>query len=106
MPSRETYLKRDYAKSFRSEIEFFLAFLPINFWMWHLKVKKFYIENHRKESLTGKNQSFHKIKDIHIQELMTFYAILMQMAMKTNPGSRYMELRFFLSYLIAGKVFI
>ena len=90
-PPRETYLKRDYVKSFRSEIESFLAFLPINFWMWHLKVTNFYIENHRKESLTRKNPSIHKIKDIHIQELMTFYAILMQMAVKPHPGARYTE---------------
>ena len=31
------------------------------------------------------------MKDIHIQELMTFYAILMQIAMKPHPGSQYTE---------------
>ena len=90
-PPRETCLKTKTAKYFRTEIESFLAFLPINYWMWHLKVSNFYIETHRKESLIGKNTSGHKIKDIHIQELMTFYAILMQMAVKPHPGARYTE---------------
>ena len=90
-PPRETCLKAKTVKYFRTEIESFLAFLPINYWMWHLKVTNFYIETHRKESLIGKNTSSHKIKDIHIQELMTFYAILMQMAVKPHPGARYTE---------------
>ena len=59
--------------------------------MWHLKVIYYYIETRWKESLTGKNTSIHKIKDIHIQEVMTIYAILMQMAVKSHPGARYTE---------------
>ena len=68
-----------------------LAFLPINYWKWHLKVTNFYIETHRKEYLTGRNVSINKIKDIHIQEVMTFYAFLIQMAVKPHPGARYTE---------------
>ena len=90
-PPIMTCLKKGTKNSFRSEIESFLAFLPINYWMWHLKVTNFYIETHRNISLTGKNASSHKIRDIHIQELMTFYAILMQMALKPHPGARYTE---------------
>ena len=66
-PPRGTYLIPKTAQSFRTEIESFFAFLPINYWKWHLKVTNFYIETHRKEYLTGRNVSINKIKDIHIQ---------------------------------------
>ena len=88
-PPRGTCLEKEYKNSFRTEIESFLTFLPITYWMWHLKVTNIYLENHRKESPSGKNPNVHKIKDIHISELMTFYAILMQIATKPLCGTSY-----------------
>lgn len=90
-PKRETYLKPKTAQLFRTEIESFLAFLPIQYWMWHLDVTNYYAKNHTKPDSTKKNSGCDSMKDIHIQELMTFYAILMQISMKPHPGSRYTE---------------
>ena len=90
-PKRETHLKSKTKQLFRTEIESFLAFLPIQYWMWHLDVTNYYAKNHSKTDSIKKKSGFDSMKDIHIQELMTFYAILMQIAMKPHPGSRYTE---------------
>ena len=39
-PDRSTYLISQYCEKFRSKIESLLAFLPVGFWLYHLKETK------------------------------------------------------------------
>ena len=55
-PKRETHLKSKTKQLFRTEIESFLAFLPIQYWMWHLDVTNYYAKNHSKADSTKKTQ--------------------------------------------------
>ena len=57
-PKRETYLKPKTAQLFRTEIESFLAFLPIQYWMWHLDVTNYYAKNHTNGGFSNKQNCF------------------------------------------------
>ena len=91
-PDRFTYLISQYHEKFRSEIESLLAFLPVGFWLYHLKKN-----NDMKSSIKQKSEdgtdtsSLTESREISFDELIIFYAIIIQMAMKPNPGSRYTE---------------
>ena len=92
-PDSSTYLISQYRENFRSEIESLLAFLPVGFWLYHLKETNNYMKSSIKQkSEDGTNtSSLTESREISFDELMIFYAIIIQMAMKPNPGSRYTE---------------
>ena len=93
LPNRKSYLKHQYKHHFRNEIESLLAFLPIGFWIYHQGETNKYMraniaKDNQSESGSG---SENQCKDITIDELMIFYAIILQMAMKPFPGTRYTD---------------
>lgn len=99
LPNRKSYLKDQYKHHFRNEIESFLAFLPIGFWIHHQgETNKYMRASMAKDdqcdngSGSGSGSgSGHQCKDISIDELMIFYAIILQMAIKPFPGARYTD---------------
>lgn len=92
-PARRTCLKKDCRHKFRSVIESVLAFLPVQFWLYHLKQTNNYLKGslEEKSGLNSDSSSPLKFREITFDELMIFYAIIIQLAMKPNPGSRYTE---------------
>ena len=77
---------------FSSELESLLAFFPLQFWVYHLNECNRYVD----EYLSKKEQKTKKFvganwKPIVIDELMIFYAILLQMVCRPFPGKRYEE---------------
>ena len=95
LPNRKSYLKHQYKHHFRNEIESLLAFLPIGFWIYHQGETNKYMraniaKDDQSESGSGSG-SGNQCKDITIDELMIFYAIILQMAMKPFPGTRYTD---------------
>ena len=93
LPDRKSYLKEQYKNKFKTEIESLLAFLPIPFWVHHLRETNKYMRTTlaKNDSMKSDNGSGNQYKYITLDELMIFYAIIIQMAMKPNPGSRYTE---------------
>ena len=93
LPDRKSYLKEQYKNKFKTEIESLLAFLPIPFWVHHLRETNKYMRMMvvKNDSIKLENGSGNQYKDITLDELMIFYAIIIQMSMKPNPGSRYTE---------------
>ena len=80
------------SSSFETEVESLLAFLPLKFWVYHLNECNRYVD----EFLSTREPSTKKFvgmnwKPIKIDELMTFYAIIIQMACRPSPGKRYDE---------------
>ena len=92
-PDRSTFLKREHREKFRSEIESLLAFLPVGFWLYHLKETNNYMKSSIEQKAEDGTEasSLSEFREISFDELMIFYAIIIQMAMKPNPGSRYTE---------------
>ena len=76
---------------FETKLKSFLALLPIKFWIIHVNETNRYMEQEYQKKLTeNKGQSkITKPRVITINELMIFYAILFQMAMKPIAGYRY-----------------
>ena len=71
---------------FETEVESLLAFLPLKFWVYHLNECNRYVD----EFLSTREPSTKKFvgmnwKPIKIDELMTFYAIIIQMACHHSP---------------------
>ena len=48
-PDRSTYMISQYHEKFRSEIESLLAFLPVGFWLYHLKGTNNYMKSSIKQ---------------------------------------------------------
>ena len=77
---------------FSSELESLLAFLPVRFWVYHLNECNRYVDEYlakrepKSNKFVGANW-----KPIKIDELMVFYAILIQMVCRPFPGKRYEE---------------
>ena len=92
-PHTRSRLIPEFRNKFRSEIESFLAFLPVKFWLYHLKQTNDYMKGsmERKSGDETDSSSLSQYREIRFDELMTFYAIIIQMAMKPNPGSRYTD---------------
>ena len=92
-PDRRTRLNGDFNDKFRTEIESFLAFLPMSFWLHHLRETNKYMQmtfaTHDKTKEENRNSN--QYKDISLDELMIFYAIIIQMAVKPNPGEKYTQ---------------
>ena len=87
--ARPSHLRDGCHKKFRSEIESVLAFLPMGFWLYHLKQTNNYLKGSLEEKSSGTDSSSSIFREISIDELMIFYAIIIQMAMKPHPGSPY-----------------
>ena len=85
-----THLKSDFRGNiFKTPLESFLAFLPIKFWIHHVHESNKYIE----KLIEGKTKHYYSVLwyKISLQEMMTFYAILMQMTCRPCHGRRYEE---------------
>ena len=79
-------------EKFRSEVESLLAFLPLKFWVFHLNECNKYADQLLLTKDKGnKKIAGSKFKTLNINELMTFYAILIQMVCRPFPGKRYEE---------------
>ena len=91
---------------FSTELESLLAFLPLRYWVHHLeecnkyvaevldKRERFYSESVSIESYNkryGRKFQGMKWKPIRIDELMVFYAIIIQMACRPFPGKKFEE---------------
>ena len=82
----------DGKQRFRSELESLLAFLPLRFWVYHLNECNKYTDQYlMKKSNGSKKIAGSNWKPININELMIFYAILIQMVCRPYPGKRYEE---------------
>ena len=88
----KTSIKHEYRYHFPTELDSLLAFLPVKFWVYHLNECNRYVEQCLKNK-DSKNKVFNGMiwKPININELMVFYAILIQMACRPYPGKRYEE---------------
>ena len=79
-------------QTFRTELESLLAFLPLRFWVYHLNECNKYVDQLQKKTGKGsKKIAGSNWKTLNISELMTFYAILIQMVCRPSPGKRYEE---------------
>ena len=77
-------------KVFRNELDSLLAFLPLRFWLFHLNECNRFVSQELKAK--NKNKFYGVIwKIITLDELMIFYAILMQMACRPFRGKSYTE---------------
>ena len=78
--------------TFSTELESLLAFLPLRFWVYHMNECNRYVHLYllKKEPPTKKFVGMNW-KPIKIDELMIFYAIIIQMACRPFPGKRYDE---------------
>ena len=84
---------------FSTELESLLAFLPLKYWVKHLEECNNYVEKeldkkYSSDKFTKKtSRKFNgmKWKPIKIDELMIFYAIIIQMACRPFPGKKYEE---------------
>ena len=88
----KTSIKHEYRNFFPTELDSLLAFLPVKFWVYHLNECNRYVDQVLEKK--GKNSKlFYSMiwKPIKINELMIFYAILIQMACRPYPGKRYDE---------------
>ena len=87
----KSHIKPEFSKNkFRNEIESFLAFLPLEFWVYHLLQTNKKVEDEM--ILEGKSTFYgSKWKPITINELMIFYAILMQMSCRPSPGKNFVD---------------
>ena len=88
-PETKTHLKEDTKHMFRTELESFLALVPMRFWVHHLHETNRYMKEEYAKKVSKNSNSKNSYKEVKINELMVFYAIIFQMAMKPNPGSRY-----------------
>ena len=93
-----THLKDIYRNTiFKTELESLLAFLPISFWLYHLNECNRYFDQHflNNDSNTKSSGNDYylglKWKPITIDELMIFYAILIQMSCRPYPGKRQVD---------------
>ena len=86
----KTSIKHEFRNFFPTELDSLLAFFPLKFWVYHLNESNRYV--HRVlENKNPKSNIFYgmKWKPIKMNELMVFYAILIQMSCRPFPGKRY-----------------
>ena len=89
-PMQKTRLLPDTRYKFRTELESFLALLPMKFWIIHVNETNRYMRTEYYQRLIEKNPNMKVVlKEVDINELMKFYAIIFQMALKPFPGERY-----------------
>jgi len=79
---QKTRVKEEYKKNFNTPLSSFLSFIPLDFWkQWTFETNRY-----AKKKLVDSKRGF---RDVTLQEMMVFMALLMEMAMAPIPGRRY-----------------
>ena len=85
-------IKKDKINLFRTPLDSFLAFVPIEFWQLYAANSNAYHEK-KEEIKKGKNEKSNDAtwKGITVSELLKFFGILMKMVLRPMPGRSYLD---------------